>query len=310
MVQGGLSLHEGSSAPRSAARATWATTARSVRSGGQARRPDRDRPRSARRRPQQREHLARHAANGCLYDAARMDEIAPRTLPRGSFWWEAEQAELQRRALGKSGVSGVDSAETSRGSAQRAPRRFYSARHLTPPPVPPAAGSKTKFRDSAVVVLVRGQGASLEAFWVQRSDAVPVQTGFHAFAVGGKVDAADTLLPLDGADHELERAARARAIREALEETACSWRSRRGRRRDARRRAREQLLAGTRPRCPNGRTPRLALRRVAADVRGPLGDRWRSRPCASTCCSSSRACPRGRRRAAPGELARRVDRAR
>lgn len=77
---------------------------------------------------------------------------------------------------------------------------------------------KPKFRDSAVVVLVRGSGADLEAFWVQRSDAVPVQPGFHAF-VGGKVDAADATLALPGVGDEFERAARACAIREALEET-------------------------------------------------------------------------------------------
>ncbi len=33
--------------------------------------------------------------NGRLYDAATMDEIAPRKRPRGAFWWEAEQRELK-----------------------------------------------------------------------------------------------------------------------------------------------------------------------------------------------------------------------
>jgi len=75
-----------------------------------------------------------------------------------------------------------------------------------------------KFRDSAVLVLVRGHGADLETFWVQRSDAVAVQPGFHAF-IGGKVDAQDAELPLPGVADDLERAARACAIREALEET-------------------------------------------------------------------------------------------
>ena len=115
---------------------------------------------------------------------------------------------------------------------------------MTTPPVPPSSGNKPKFRDSAVVVLVRGQGASLEAFWVQRSDAVPVQPGFHAF-VGGKVDAADTLLPLDGVDDELERAARACAIREALEETGVLVALEGAADAATLADAREQLLAGT-----------------------------------------------------------------
>lgn len=80
--------------------------------------------------------------------------------------------------------------------------------------VPP----KKTFRDSAVVVLIRGQGAGLEAYWVRRSDAVAVQPGFWAF-VGGKVDAQDAALPLVGVTDDTERAARACAIREALEET-------------------------------------------------------------------------------------------
>ncbi|MFN8588700.1 MAG: amidohydrolase family protein [Candidatus Eisenbacteria bacterium] len=38
------------------------------------------------------ESISRVMVNGRLYDAARMDEIAPRNKPRGAFWWEAEQA--------------------------------------------------------------------------------------------------------------------------------------------------------------------------------------------------------------------------
>ena len=82
----------------------------------------------------------------------------------------------------------------------------------------PAATDKA-FRDSAVIVLIRGSGRDLETYWVRRSDAVPVQPGFYAF-VGGKVDAQDAELPLEGmAADDIERAARACAIREALEET-------------------------------------------------------------------------------------------
>ncbi|MCC6650475.1 MAG: MBL fold metallo-hydrolase, partial [Candidatus Eisenbacteria bacterium] len=100
------------------------------------------------------------------------------------------------------------------GLAWRVPRLLPIVRRMTKPAPP-------KFRDSAVVVLVRGHGVALEVFWVQRSDAVPVQPGFHAF-VGGKVDAADASLPMAGLDDDLDptaRAARACAIREALEET-------------------------------------------------------------------------------------------
>jgi ribonuclease/clavin/mitogillin len=83
--------------------------------------------------------------------------------------------------------------------------------------MPASPAHKPKFRDAAVVVLVRGHGPDLETFWVRRSDAVPVQPGFHAF-IGGKVDAADADLPLPGVADEIDRAARACAIREALEE--------------------------------------------------------------------------------------------
>ena len=74
------------------------------------------------------------------------------------------------------------------------------------------------FRDAACVVLVRGHGRELEAFWVRRGDAVPSQPGFMAFP-GGKVDAADADFPVAGVSDEFERAARVCATREALEET-------------------------------------------------------------------------------------------
>jgi len=34
-------------------------------------------------------------ANGRLYDAPTMNEIAPRSRPRPAFWWEAQQREEQ-----------------------------------------------------------------------------------------------------------------------------------------------------------------------------------------------------------------------
>ncbi len=78
--------------------------------------------------------------------------------------------------------------------------------------------SPKRFRDSAAVILMRGKGRDLEVFWVLRSDVVSVQPGFHAF-IGGKVDAADAELVLPGIADDLDRAARACALREMLEET-------------------------------------------------------------------------------------------
>lgn len=75
-----------------------------------------------------------------------------------------------------------------------------------------------QFKDSAAVVLVRGDGPSLEVFWVKRSEAVAFQPGFRAF-IGGKVDAADAEVALPGIDDAIERAARVCAVRESLEET-------------------------------------------------------------------------------------------
>jgi imidazolonepropionase-like amidohydrolase len=38
-------------------------------------------------------------ANGRLYDAPTMNELAPRARPRGAFWWEAQQRE-EREVMG------------------------------------------------------------------------------------------------------------------------------------------------------------------------------------------------------------------
>lgn len=81
-----------------------------------------------------------------------------------------------------------------------------------------SASEPKKFKDSAAVVLVRGEGPALEVFWVKRSEAVAFQPGFRAF-IGGKVDAADAEVALPGIDDALERAARVCAVRESLEET-------------------------------------------------------------------------------------------
>ncbi len=63
--------------------------------------------------------------------------------------------------------------------------------------MPAETPSKT-FREAAAVVLVRGHGERLEAFWVQRGDALSVMPGFRAFP-GGKADAEDAELAIDGA---------------------------------------------------------------------------------------------------------------
>ena len=76
---------------------------------------------------------------------------------------------------------------------------------------------RPKFRESAVIVLVRGTGESLEVLWARRSDTIAVQPGFHSF-LGGKVDAQDLEVELAGATDDFERAARVCAIREAFEE--------------------------------------------------------------------------------------------
>jgi len=76
---------------------------------------------------------------------------------------------------------------------------------------------KPRLRGSAVVVLLRGEGADLETWWVRRGDDVSVQPGFDAF-IGGTVEPADAELALEGAADERERVLRACAIREAFEE--------------------------------------------------------------------------------------------
>src|SRR5207248_10692310 len=77
---------------------------------------------------------------------------------------------------------------------------------------------KPPFRESAVLVLVRGHGAELEVFWVRRSDAVSYMPGFEAF-LGGSVSPEDADLPLANAAGAEARIFKACAIREAFEET-------------------------------------------------------------------------------------------
>ena len=121
-------------------------------------------------------------------------------------------------------------------------------------PASPAA-----FRASAVVVLVRGDGAKREVFWVRRSEAVPYMPGFHAF-VGGGVNAADAAfagsmrpsgdsdaLGADGFDAESLRTLEACAIRETFEETGVLLGAEASPDRRALEAARGEVLAGGKP---------------------------------------------------------------
>ena len=80
-----------------------------------------------------------------------------------------------------------------------------------------AAAGGPRFQESAVVVLVRGSGDGIEAFWVRRSDAVSYMPGFEAF-IGGKVNPEDLELEIEGVEEGPERVMRACAVREAFEE--------------------------------------------------------------------------------------------
>ncbi len=81
---------------------------------------------------------------------------------------------------------------------------------FTPPPA--------KFRDSAVVILVRKQdGPAPEVFWVRRGEKLTFSGGFYAFP-GGKVDKADAGVPIEHCPAGQE-AFYVCAIREAFEES-------------------------------------------------------------------------------------------
>jgi glyoxylase-like metal-dependent hydrolase (beta-lactamase superfamily II)/8-oxo-dGTP pyrophosphatase MutT (NUDIX family) len=97
------------------------------------------------------------------------------------------------------------------------PDRAAGAEPVAVDCVPVTAPAKPVFKESAVVVLVRGHGESLETFWVLRSDTVGYMPGFRGF-IGGKVNPEDLDLPVEGAEDEADRVMRACAIREAFEE--------------------------------------------------------------------------------------------
>ena len=73
---------------------------------------------------------------------------------------------------------------------------------------------------ASVVLVRRGAVSALEVFWVRRGAALKFAGGFHAFA-GGRVDAADSALPLTSRTRLApdESASLAAAARELFEET-------------------------------------------------------------------------------------------
>lgn len=84
------------------------------------------------------------------------------------------------------------------------------------PGMPPPPLAKPP-RDAAAVVLFRRTAKGPEVFWLKREAKLQFAGGFYAFP-GGKVDAADRDVPVDGAS-DLEATLRVSAARELFEET-------------------------------------------------------------------------------------------
>lgn len=81
----------------------------------------------------------------------------------------------------------------------------------------PEAPAPVLPRDAAVAVLVRPGEDGPEVFWLRREATLSFAAGFYAFP-GGRVDAADTAVAVEGASGE-EATFRAAAARELFEET-------------------------------------------------------------------------------------------
>lgn len=124
--------------------------------------------------------------------------------------------------------------------------------HDAPPPAPNAAA-----RPSSSAVLWRRDRGALEVFWVRRGDQLRFAGGFFAFP-GGRVDAADALLPVRNLESQREPdpALLGAAARELFEETGVLAVAGAGRVPAAERRAaREALLARPDRREPPGASP-------------------------------------------------------
>jgi glyoxylase-like metal-dependent hydrolase (beta-lactamase superfamily II)/8-oxo-dGTP pyrophosphatase MutT (NUDIX family) len=81
------------------------------------------------------------------------------------------------------------------------------------PPAPPPA----KVRDASAVILYRHGGSGPEVFWLKRDKALRFGGGFYAFP-GGRLDAGDAAVPVDGASGA-GAALIVAAARELFEET-------------------------------------------------------------------------------------------
>ncbi|MFL5319236.1 MAG: MBL fold metallo-hydrolase [Myxococcaceae bacterium] len=82
-------------------------------------------------------------------------------------------------------------------------------------PKMPSAVAKT--RDASAVILFRRLGGEVEVFWLKREKNLTFAGGYYAFP-GGKLDAADANVPVEGATGP-DGALKAAAARELFEET-------------------------------------------------------------------------------------------
>lgn len=130
-------------------------------------------------------------------------------------------------------------------------------------------------RPSAAVVLLRGEGDGLQAYWVKRSDAVPYMPGFRAFP-GGTVNREDAALPIEGAEEGEARTLLACAVREVFEEIGVLLASHESSGGDLEG-ARDRLLGGT---ATFGELASASGWRVHAAALTPAG-RWISPPFAA-----------------------------
>lgn len=140
----------------------------------------------------------------------------------------------------------------------------------------PTPAELPRFKESAAVILIRGAAETLETFWVERSDSVSYMPGFQGF-LGGKVNAEDLDLEVEGAEDGPERVMRACAIREAFEEAGVLLSRAGASDRQMLAEARLKLLAG------EATFPALASlhgwRFAAADL--AFAGRWQTPPFAS-----------------------------
>src|SRR3954468_5850593 len=85
------------------------------------------------------------------------------------------------------------------------------------PGIPAFSAAPAKTRDDSAVVMFRKAKSGVEVFWLKREKELKFAGGFYAFP-GGRVDAADALVTVEGASGQ-EAALRAAAARELFEET-------------------------------------------------------------------------------------------